>query len=96
MVALKELQSMAPMSLVSTWTSGVPHGSVLGSVLLNIFVDSMDGGIECTLSKFADDTKLCGMVNVSEGRDAIHRDLDRLERWALVNLMKFIKVLHMG
>ncbi|PKU30930.1 rna-directed dna polymerase from mobile element jockey-like [Limosa lapponica baueri] len=56
--------------------------------------------MECTLSKFVDDTKQCGVVNTMEGRDAIQRDLDRLERWACANLRKFnqakSKVLHLG
>jgi len=60
----------------------------------------MDSGTECTLNKFANDTKLCGMVDTLEGRDAIQRDLDRLERWACVNRIKFdkakCKVLHVG
>ncbi|GAB0185287.1 cAMP-dependent protein kinase inhibitor alpha [Grus japonensis] len=75
-------------------------GFVLGPILFSMFTSDTDSGIECTLSKFANDTKLSGAVNVLEGRDAVQKDLDRLERWHRVNLMKFdkakCKVLHRG
>ena len=47
--------------------------------------------MECTLSQFVDNAKLHGTVSTLEGRDVIQRDLDRLERWACMVLMKFNK-----
>ena len=63
----------------------------MGPGLLNIFVGDMGSGIECTLGKFTDNTKLSGAVATLEGRDAIQRDLGRLETWVCAHLVRLNK-----
>ena len=49
----------------------------LVKVLIWTNLSKMNSGIECTISEFADDTKLSGALATLEGRNTIQRDLDR-------------------
>lgn len=65
-----------------TITSGVPQWPILNPALFNIFND-LDKGAECTLSKFVGD---------KTGRSgSIQRNLNRLDKCADRNLIKFNK-----
>ncbi|RMB92466.1 hypothetical protein DUI87_31108 [Hirundo rustica rustica] len=77
----------------------VPQRSVLLPELLNISINDMDRGMEGTLSKLTDNTKLFGAVNTLEGMDAIQTDLGKFKGLACAKF-KFSKakcnVLYLG
>ncbi|KAK4822100.1 LOW QUALITY PROTEIN: hypothetical protein QYF61_009800 [Mycteria americana] len=92
-------QRVALKGTTSGWRL-VTSGLNSGPVLFNTFINNLDAEVECTISKFADSTKLGGAVDSLEGQEALQRDLDRLEHWAMINGMKFNKskcwILHLG
>ena len=87
-------------SSCQTVTSRVPQGSILRPLLLNVFVNDLHVVLEDVLSKFADDTKLEGVVVSTEGGEDLQRDLDKIENRARTNHMKHNKnkglILHVG
>ena len=65
-----------------TVLSGVPQGSVLGSLLFALFINDIDDGILSKIYKFADDTKLCRAVGDDQEADILREDLRRIFRWS--------------
>ena len=68
--------------------------------MFNIFINGLDRGAECTLSKSVDNVKLGGVAYLLEGHASIQRDFKRQEKWADRNIVEFKKekcgVLHVG
>lgn len=46
-------------------------------------------GLSVPLANLCKEAKLSGAVDMTEGKDTIQRDVDRLEEWSRVNIRKF-------
>ena len=87
----------------SDWTdvsSDVPQGSVLRPTLFPMFINDLEDGVQSTVLKFADDTKLYTEVTKEEGGEQLHEYLDKCTAWARQWMMEFnvakCKVIHAG
>ena len=85
---------------VSNWKSvlnGEPQGSVLGHILILIYINDLDDDITSKVLKFADDTK---MFKKSKGRQHLQDDLNNLiewsEKWQMLFNFGKCKCLHTG
>lgn len=72
-------------------TSGILQVLILGPILFDIFIMNQDDRTECVPSKSADDAKLGGGFDTTDGCSAIQRKLNRLGKWDNRKLMKFSK-----
>ena len=78
------------LSSVSQVTSGVPQGTVLGPILFLIHINDISVGVRhCTISCFADDTRIMNTIKTNEDRIYLQNDLDSVYEWADENKMKF-------
>ena len=70
--------------------SGVPQGSVLGPLIFLILLGDIDSGVHhCSVSSFADDTRILGQVSNQSDVESIQADLNLVYRWSTINNMKF-------
>ncbi|WP_221627760.1 reverse transcriptase domain-containing protein, partial [Proteus mirabilis] len=72
----------------------------MGPLLFIIFINDLEEGLEGWVSKFADDTKVGGVVDSEEGCGRLQRDIDKLQSWAERWQMEFnvakCEVIHFG
>ncbi len=81
-------------------TSGVLQGSVLGPVLLIIYINDVDVGLNSFVSKFANDTKIGNSITDDRDRLSLQEDLRKItqwfERWEMPFNVNKCHILHVG
>ena len=69
-------------------TSGMPQGSVLGSLLFLVYVNDIWRNNESSIRFFADDCKICRKITNKNDIEKLQKDLDILGERAAENGMK--------
>jgi len=64
-------------------TSGVPLGSVLGSILFTMFVNDIPSIILSPVYLFTDDTKLFRVIKNRDDYLSLQNDLNLLYNWSI-------------
>ena len=88
------------MSDWETVTSSVPQGSVIGSLLLTIFINYLSNKIKDQYKLYVDYCQLIGLVNKDRDLEDIQNDISELQIWTITWQMTFnydqCKVMHFG
>ena len=100
---LSRKQRVVVNGKLSDWItvlSGIPQGSVLGTILFVIFINDLPELVLSTANIFADDTKLFHRILSPDDHHQMQEDLNRLVKWSDnwklgLNEGK-CKVLHLG
>ncbi len=62
--------------------SGVPQGSVLGSILFLVYINDLEDVVTGRILKFADDTKLFRKTKEIGDKQNLQYDIDKLVKWS--------------
>ena len=81
-------------------SSGIPQGSVLGPILLIMFINYLPSTDDSQMKLFADDIKLYRTVDTKTDAELLQKDIDAVTQWSKMWQLPFneskCKVVHYG